>query len=134
MRWRKGRPYSLKNLWLMANEQLQSDHDLLIRLDTKMDMLTQETKQTHRSIFDRLTDVERDKLDFSEFKLFLERFDEERKKSDGRISRDDFDKFLARYNLDQKRIDFVERLVYIAMGAVGLFQLFGVPLILKFIL
>lgn len=117
----------------MANEQSQSDHDLLIRLDAKMDMLTQETKQTHRSIFDRLTDVERDKLDFSEFKLFLERFDEERKKNDSRVSRDDFDKFLARYDLDRKRIDFVERLVYIAMGAVGLFQVVGIPLVLKFI-
>lgn len=116
------------------NPQNTNDHDLLIRLDTKMDMLTQETKQTHRSIFDRLTDVEREKLDFSEFKLFLERFDEERKKADGNFKKSDFDQFLVKYDNDRKRVDFVERLIYIALGAVGLFQMIGIPLILKYIL
>lgn len=113
------------------------DHDLLIRLDTKVDGLTAEIKTLRDDTIGRVVKLENGKVDrgdFDEFKKYLakeiamvhEHATQERSKIVE--SSKEFQKDV------EARLRAIERFVYIAIGIITVVDIIGIPLILKFLL
>ncbi len=76
----------------------EKDHDLLIRLDQKMDGLTEEFRFLRDNYAQRLADVEHNKVDVIEFQKY---------KDDEKLIKDDYENRMRRS----------ERWILIATGA-----------------
>lgn len=71
-----------------------SDHDLLIRLDTKLEGVSKQIQSVRDDTIDRIADLQRDKLESKEFEKYCEttekeltRIESERKERDGDIEK-----------------------------------------------
>ena len=96
-----------------------TDHDLLIRLDTKVDNITTELVMMRDSTTARVTELNANKLDVAAFKLFVSRYEEESKKTDGR-------------DIDYEgRLRRLEMRVWIAVGIIMTIQ-FLTPIMLRY--
>lgn len=98
-----------------------TDHDLLIRLDTKVDNITTEMVMMRDSITIRVSELSSSKLDISIFKQFLERY--ERESRDTGTKDGDYEARLRR----------IEVRMYIGMGVLLTLQFLS-PIVIKYIL
>lgn len=102
-----------------------ADHDLLIRLDTKVENLTKAIEDLNKNTLGRIKEVEDNKADRDELHAAVEEF---------RTSIKEEKEARAACDTDiEKRMRSVERFVYISMGVGLIAQLVILPIILKFI-
>lgn len=127
----------------MEPKKMDNDHDLLIRVDTKLGTLLGEFQLMRDSTNTRLTSVEKDKLDvatFNEFKV-------ENSKEFNRFELEINKKFLEKDQQNEKtfielraanaaqnvKIEKLIRYLYIGLGIVGTLQFLAPFLIKQFI-
>lgn len=99
----------------MNQDNLTADHDLLIRLDQKVENLTKAIEDLTNQTIKRLLAVENEKAGRDE----LKNEKEARLKADEDI---------------EKRMRFVERFIYTTLGISLIVQLVVMPIIIKFII
>lgn len=113
-----------------------TDHDLLIRVDTKLGTLIQEVQLMRDTTNQRLTNVENNKVDVSEFHEFKAEIVAQVLKLDT-----DFKKTLLerdKINMDANKelsdkIDKLKTILYIGVGIVATLQ-FVIPIVIANIL
>lgn len=109
----------------MTEEQnFKGDHDLLIRLDEKVEGLTKAIVELNSNTLRRLEEVENGKAGRDELNVLLDTLSKA-------ITREE----TSRVNADrdvETRMRSVERFVYIAMGIAIILQLVVLPVVLKF--
>ena len=113
------------------------DHDLLIRVDQKVDSITLEIKNLRDDIVGRLVRVEAGKMDRSDFEDFKktlaeamanQRVEDLRQKSE---QNEKINNFIKDH---EQRVRSLERFVYIAIGVITVIDLIGIPIVLKYLL
>lgn len=96
------------------------DHDLLIKLDTKMDALTENFNHMRDNVVTRVTALEEHKVDKRDF-------EDTKKIIDNKVDKTDFDGYkktnTEKINDHESRMRRNERIIYIATGAVLLLQI-----------
>ena len=91
-----------------------NDHDLLIRLDTKVQGLIEAVNSFHKGVIERVALLEKGRCTKQEL--------------------EDFQRTAVGVHGDmEKRIRSVEKFTWIAVGIVTIIQIFAVPLILNFL-
>lgn len=102
------------------------DHDLLIRVDQKVEGLIATIKELSDNTLGRLQAVENEKADREELRNIAETFSKglDAEKAERRASEAD----------TENRMRSVERFVYVAMGIAVIAQLVILPVVLKFFL
>ena len=113
----------------------KNDHDLLIRVDTKLGTLIQEFQLLRDDTTRRLGNVEQNKVDKSEFNDFRVNMTNEINKADlnfnkTMLERDKHNEGL--FKSQDERISRIERNMYIGIGILMSMQV-GVPLIIKYL-
>lgn len=109
----------------MTEEQnLKGDHDLLIRLDEKVEGLTKAIVELNSNTLRRLEDVENTKAGRDELNVVLDTLNKA-------IAREEASRVTADRDVET-RMRSVERFVYIAMGIAIILQLVVLPVVLKF--
>lgn len=108
----------------MEEKNFKDDHDLLIRLDEKVEGLTKAIVELNSNTLRRLEDVENNKAGRDELNTMLDNITKSLNKEES--SRVSTDKDL------ETRMRSTERFVYIAMGIAIILQLVVLPVILKF--
>ena len=113
-----------------SRDNSMADHDLIIRLDTKMDLLTKTVGQLKDDTVGRIVRIESDKLDradFEDFKLDLSKNMAEAIGSEAR-AREALASTLKDYQKDHEaRMRNLERIVWIASAVVILLNIFVIP-------
>ena len=119
-----------------------NDHDLLIRLDARMQSMTMEIRMANDNTSQRLAVVEAGKLDRKEFEDYKRTFSDEVKASflNRKESSDEYrtatdialEKYGKAVSENSKRINFLESQRYIFMGVIIAAQIF-VPIIIKYL-
>lgn len=102
-----------------------ADHDLLIRLDTKVENLTKAIEELNKNTIARLAAVEDGKADKEELTQAV--YDLKALIKEEKVARETADADF------EKRTRAVERFVYISMGVAIIVQLVILPIIIKFI-
>lgn len=113
----------------------KNDHDLLIRVDTKLGTLIQEVQLLRDDSTRRLSSVEQNKLDKSEFNEFKLSIFAEVNKSDLNFNKELLERDKRHdevFKSQDQRITRIERNMYIGIGILMSLQV-GVPLILKYL-
>lgn len=108
----------------MNNDNLTADHDLLIRLDQKVENLTNAIQELTNNTVKRLELVEDAKADRDELNVVIENYTTALNKEE-----------IARVKADsdiETRMRSVERFVYITMGIAIIAQLVILPIVLKY--
>lgn len=110
----------------MATDQKSSldDHDLLIRLDTRVEGLILAIQSLNDNTIKRLEDVESQKAGRDELNVILEGFTKN-------IEKEEKQRIEADQNIDL-RMRSAERFVYIAMGVAIVLQIVVLPVVLKY--
>lgn len=109
----------------MTEEQnFKGDHDLLIRLDEKVEGLTKAIVELNSNTLRRLEEVENNKAGRDELNVLLDTLSKA-------INREETSRVAADRDVET-RMRSVERFVYIAMGIAIILQLVVLPVVLKF--
>jgi DNA-binding FadR family transcriptional regulator len=93
----------------VQNNTAASDHDLLIRIDTKVDVLQSTVQETRTALSARIDRLAQEKAGYSDLdplRKAIERFQED---VTGKINKADFDDLLH-------KVDGTRRLLYIGVG------------------
>jgi len=113
------------------------DHDLLIRLDTKVDGLAAEIKTLRDDTLTRIANLEVTRVERDQFESFKKQLAHEIAKEHERARTDlnNIKAELVKTTDDfEKRFRNIERFMYIAIGVSAIIQIIGVPIILKLVL
>lgn len=94
---------------------MTQDHDLLIRLDQKVDNLTTTIDKLSDSTSQRVSDLEHSRVTNADYNAFVAAS----QKKDNDL---------------EMRVRANERFIYIALGVVTVVDLIGVPLVIKYLL
>lgn len=105
----------------MGTKLNTTDHDLLIRLDTKVDNITTEMVMMRDNVTIRISELNSNKLDISIFKQFLERYERESRDTGNKDG--DYEARLRR----------IEVRMYIGMGVLLALQFLS-PIVIKYVL
>jgi|ERR1700682_348189 len=84
-----------------------SDHDLLIRIDTRLEVLASNVAQNHNDFTNRLNTLDKEKVDYKELDVLRKTISEQQ--SAGKELAD--------------KVDWTRRMVWIAIGAMGALNL-----------
>lgn len=98
-----------------TTKPMPQDHDLLIRLDQKVDNLTTTIDKLSDSTAQRVSDLEHSRVTNPDYNAYVAIAT---KKSDDL----------------EKRMRANERFIYVALGVITVVELIGVPLIIKYLL
>lgn len=86
-----------------------SDHDLLIRIDTKLEMLTASVSQNHSEFTQRLNELDKEKANNGDIELLRATIRDQQVRADG----------LA------EKVDWTRRMLWIAIGAMAALNIIG---------
>lgn len=113
----------------------KNDHDLLIRVDTKLGTLIQEVQLLRDDTTRRLGNVELNKLDKTEFNDFKVTIQNDLNKADLNFSKELLERDKRHdeiFKSQEVRISRIERNMYIGIGILMSLQV-AVPIILKYL-
>lgn len=108
----------------MNNDNLTADHDLLIRLDQKVENLTNAIQELTNNTVKRLELVEDAKAGRDELNVVIENYTTA-------LNKEEIDRVKADSDIET-RMRSVERFVYITMGIAIIAQLVILPIVLKY--
>jgi hypothetical protein len=114
----------------IRKNQMDNDHDLLIRLDENMRNLTHEVKKLGDDTIQRINIIEKDKVDVSDFEDFKKNLAKEIATaiSAGDKTHDAMSKSIGDIKIDLEiRMRAVERFMYIAMGVTIVVDIILIP-------
>lgn len=95
-----------------------SDHDLLIRIDTKVDNLSSMVQETRTALSARIDHLAQEKAGYGDLDVLrksLEEYQKAKKEEDGKLA---------------EKVDWTRRMIWIAIGIITTLQFIGPALII----
>ena len=102
-----------------------SDHDLLIRIDTRLEVLSSQVRENNQAVALRLDQLGRDKASYADLDTLRKFIDEREKQTEQRVI--DLE---ANDQKQQQQIDWSRRMIWVAIGILGTLQVIVVPIII----
>jgi uncharacterized membrane protein len=102
-----------------------TDHDLLIRIDTKLESLASSVRENNAAVAMRLDQLGKEKVNYGDLDVLRRLIDEKEGNNDQRV------KELKEKDASlQKELDWARRMIWIAIGISATLQIIVVPVII----
>lgn len=102
-----------------------NDHDLLIRIDTKLEVLHSSVRENNQAVALRLDQLGKEKAGYGDLDLLRRTIEEKDSHNEQRVSE------LKKKDADQQvELDWARRMIWIAIGISATLQIVVVPIII----
>lgn len=95
-----------------------SDHDLLIRIDTRLQSLSESVAMNHSAVTTRLNELDKDKASYKDLDVLRKAIEESQTKN-----KDDVGTVRTDYRDLADKVDWTRKMLWIAIGVVGVLQI-----------